>query len=1120
MVENKGLVKVIDIETSALLEEMLDHSSFPYKLKPEAKLHVVVIRDAYTDELFVAEGNKITKEWMKESLKGCKYLVQHNGVKFDLITLKLFGVLDYSVGYLEESDTLFGEEVKIIDTLILSRLFNPDRFGGHSLSEWGQRTGCAKMDFRGELIKRGIIPKDSPKGFEFKNYTPLMTEYCILDTEVGKRTFFALMREKSEYNGWDKAIKMEHKLADLAIRRESLGFWFDNDLAIKCVEDLTQKMDELRNKVNPVLPPKPMTKTELSNFTPPNTQFLKSGKPSTHIVKFAERIGGKIVENEEEKYFIEFEGNHYELPFNLPLKTHVEADIANLDHVKMTLTDVYGWIPQEWAERDFTKDSKKQSLSYEKRVVAFERWLKETEEGKYKKLRLQIGFENFKVKSVESFKEKVLERLHEDFPVRLPTSPKVRVGVEKELCPNLVKLGEQVSFANDFALYLTYKHRKSSIAGGEIEDMDFDEDIPNSGFLSMYREEDGRVPTPAIEIGANTSRYRHIGVCNIARPTSVYGKELRSLFGCGENAVFYGFDYASIEARIMAHYVFNYTDGEELGKTFVAEKPNDLHCYSEDTEILTENGWKTFGNLTVGEKVAQVDYNYNIEYVIPKEIVWQRYTGDMVLIENKNISQFVTPNHRVLYNTIKNKKLKIKTADYFETVKGTDIRIPLSGNLLGGLDIDTDIIRLIVATQADGCLAKDCSAIQFSFTKERKIARIINILNSLGAPYSVTKHIRKGREEVTIRIKASSFSMLIRDFLTDNKSFNNNLLNLNKEGRETFIEELQYWDGTLNNGNIIFDVTDEKSVDIVQAICHLTNMKSTKTSFVRNTAWGVTTIFRCFISGNTIPHAGIYKNVKRITNYDGFVGCVAVKSGLVVVRRKGRVFLSGNTKMAEVMGVPRSEAKSINYGIIYGASWKKIQKMTGKSDEESKRIVDGFWNTAVALREFKDKALKYWESTDKKFVPAIDGRKVNVRSPHSILNALFQSAAVIYAKYIAVMLMERLEKEHNLNIDPFIAKPDVCSMIEYHDEEDLYADPKLFKFEVFETKEKAEDFVNNWQGEQLSAIGHSSKGYYICLPNVISKATTESMRLLESNLKINVPMGFEYMLGRTWYDCH
>ena len=577
MEENKGLVKIIDIETSSLLEEMLDHSSFPYKLKPDAKLHVVVIRDAYTDELFVAEGKNITKEWMKESLKGCKYLVQHNGVKFDLIALRLFSVLDYSIGYLDEPDTIFGEEVKILDTLILSRLFNPDRFGNHSLESWGQRTGCAKMYFRGELIKRGIIPKDSPRGFEFKNYTPLMTEYCILDTEVGKRTFFALLKEKSEYDGWEKAIKMEHKLADLAINRESLGFWFDKDLAVKCVEDLTQKMEELQNKVNPLLPPKPMTKTELNNFTPPNTQFLKSGKPSTHIIKFANRIGAKIMENEEEKYFIEFEDKRYELPFNLPLKTHIPADISNLDHVKMTLTDVHGWHPTEWAIRDFTKDSKKISLPYEKRVTAFERWLKETTEGKYKKLRLEMAFKDYKVKDVESLYEKIKEKLNEDYPVRLPTSPRVRVGIEKELCPNLTALGDKVEFAKDFALFLTYKHRKSSIAGGELEDVDYDDEYPTSGYLSMYREEDGRVPTPAIEIGASTNRYRHIGVANVARATSIYGKEMRSLFGCGKNFVQFGFDASSLEARVQGHYIKKYPFGEELAESLVAEKPNDIH---------------------------------------------------------------------------------------------------------------------------------------------------------------------------------------------------------------------------------------------------------------------------------------------------------------------------------------------------------------------------------------------------------------------------------------------------------------------------------------------------------------------------------------------------------------
>ena len=804
MEENKGLVKIIDIETSSLLEEMLDHSSFPYKLKPDAKLHVVVIRDAYTDELFVAEGKNITKEWMKESLKGCKYLVQHNGVKFDLIALRLFGVLDYSIGYLDEPDTIFGEEVKILDTLILSRLFNPDRFGNHSLESWGQRTGCAKMDFRGELIKRGIIPKDSPRGFEFKNYTPLMTEYCILDTEVGKRTFFALLKEKSEYDGWEKAIKMEHKLADLAINRESLGFWFDKDLAVKCVEDLTQKMEELQNKVNPLLPPKPMTKTELNNFTPPNTQFLKSGKPSTHIIKFANRIGAKIMENEEEKYFIEFEDKRYELPFNLPLKTHIPADISNLDHVKMTLTDVHGWNPTEWAIRDFTKDSKKISLPYEKRVTAFERWLKETAEGKYKKLRLEMAFKDYKVKDVESLYEKIKEKLNEDYPVRLPTSPRVRVGIEKELCPNLTALGDKVEFAKDFALFLTYKHRKSSIAGGELEDVDYDDEYPTSGYLSMYREEDGRVPTPAIEIGASTNRYRHIGVANVARATSIYGKEMRSLFGCGKNFVQFGFDASSLEARVQGHYIKKYPFGEELAESLVAEKPNDIH-------------------------------------------------------------------------SVNSRKL----------------------------------------------------------------------------------------------------------------------------------------------------------------------------------------------------------------------------------------------------GIERGTIKSLTYAILYGCSPKKLEDMLSFTPEQAKQFYDDYWDAVPALRDFKKAVEDFWDKNGKSYVPGADGRKLHTRSKHSLMNLLFQSYGVIAMKYITILLMEDMEKQ-GYCISPFIGVPDVCSMIEYHDESQLLTSPKFYKFKVFATEEEAKNFTKNWDTSlgQLSAIGHSGKGYYIALPNVVSKGVEAAFLKTEELLKTNVSLGFEWVVGRTWKDCH
>ena len=619
--DKRGIAKTIDIETNNLLADMLDFSSFPYKLKPDAKLWCVVIRDIYTDEVFCAEKEEITKEWLQENLKGCKYLIHHNGIKFDLLCLKLFGVLDYTIGYLEQSDTLFGEDTKMVDTLIVSRLLNPDRFGGHSLKEWGLRTGLNKIDFRQLCINKGYIPKDSKKGSEFAKYVPEMLTYCIGDTDVTKNVFFALLQEMGDYKGWQQAIKMENKLADLAIRRESFGFWFDKELAVKCVEDLTQKMEELQNKVNPILPLKLMTKKDLNVFTPPNTQFLKSGKPSTHIIKFAERVGGRIVENQDEEYFIEYKSKTFQLPFNLPLETHTEADISNLDHVKMTLTDVYNWIPTEWGERDLTKDSKKQSISIEKRVKALERWYKDTMEGKYHKLRLQITFERFKVKNIEDLFETIKNKLDSDFPVRVPTAPKVRVGVEKDLCPNLIKLGEDVEFAKDFALFLTYKHRKSSIAGGEIEDMDFDLESPNTGFLSMYREEDGRIPCPAIEIGAASNRYRHIGVANIARASSVYGKEMRSLFGCGKGYIQLGFDYSSLENRVQGGYVRKYEGGEELAEMLLAEKPNDLHSVNAKKLGISRSDAKSFGYaILYGASVNKLSKMLGISMEKAKEL--------------------------------------------------------------------------------------------------------------------------------------------------------------------------------------------------------------------------------------------------------------------------------------------------------------------------------------------------------------------------------------------------------------------------------------------------------------------------------------------------------------------
>jgi len=171
-----------------------------------------------------------------------------------------------------------------------------------------------------------------------------------------------------------------------------------------------------------------------------------------------------------------------------------------------------------------------------------------------------------------------------------------------------------------------------------------------------------------------------------------------------------------------------------------------------------------------------------------------------------------------------------------------------------------------------------------------------------------------------------------------------------------------------------------------------------------------------------------------------------------------------------------------------------------------------------ALKELKEALEAQWRQNGEKYIIAIDGRKLFVRSKHSIINLLFQSGGVICAKYVTVMMMEKFEKA-GYCIDPFIGKPDVCSMIEYHDEAQLYCNPEFFKYERFNTEEEAKEFVKNWEGGQLSDISFG-KTWYVTYPNVVTKGLEESIKDMEKLLNLNVPLGYAYSVSNNWYGCH
>lgn len=578
-----------DIESNGLLNnDSIDYNASPYVLKESFKMHCIVVEEHDTGKLiafydgdtYVLDGRKYVendgeRDYVLEDYEPLEYehrqmeefpeyienhpfdkVVAHNGINFDFLVTKLYFGMDYTVG----PDTWAGKDVSIEDTLVISKTLNPDRFGGHSLDRLAELANRAqKVEFRKH------IPRD--KRFEF--FAADMLYYCIFDVKANTAVYDFLQWEKGDWK-WDEAIELEKAVAEIVTRQEHRGFHFNYELAEESIEELDALMEERRLRVEPLLPPRPATKKFMKDYTPPARQLKKNGDASSYLIKFAEKHGGTINEDTTE---IELYGKTYSLPMEQePIKTEMQATINDTTHIKNWLVSL-GWEPQEFKDKDLTlKSGTKVKRTEEELEKAVERYVEETFASNLMKFRLKhldiaVGTGQQQVKG------RLLRRA-EKRSLKVLTNPSFTVGQEKELCPDLEKVAKKFPYVKDIVEYLTYKHRRNSILGGGLE-WDEEEEA-EKGYLSNLRE-DGRIATPADTCGAATSRMKHKVVANVPRITSLYGENMRALFGVDLEELQVGYDFDSLEARIEAHYCWRHDKDKEYCESLTLAKPFDVH---------------------------------------------------------------------------------------------------------------------------------------------------------------------------------------------------------------------------------------------------------------------------------------------------------------------------------------------------------------------------------------------------------------------------------------------------------------------------------------------------------------------------------------------------------------
>ena len=207
------------------------------------KVWCIVAQDPLTGEIFKFTPDELQKGY--EFLATADTLIGHNIIGFDIPMIHKFSDVDLS-------------KIPVIDTLVLSRLFNPTREGGHSLENWGYKLGFNKIDFN-----------------DYLNYSQEMLDYCVRDVQLNTQVFKELRKESKGFS--KDSIELEQGVARIIKQQETNGFKFDILHAELLLAELREKKQAIEDEVQKTFKPKWVDSKLVTPYIKKDGQLSKRG---------------------------------------------------------------------------------------------------------------------------------------------------------------------------------------------------------------------------------------------------------------------------------------------------------------------------------------------------------------------------------------------------------------------------------------------------------------------------------------------------------------------------------------------------------------------------------------------------------------------------------------------------------------------------------------------------------------------------------------------------------------------------------------------------------------------------------------------------------------------------
>jgi DNA polymerase elongation subunit (family B) len=353
----------------------------------------------------------------------------------------------------------------------------------------------------------------------------------------------------------------------------------------------------------------------------------------------------------------------------------------------------------------------------------------------------------------------------------------------------------------------------------------------------------------------------------------------------------------------------------------------DFACFDTETEILTADGWKNCETLKEGDIGLTVNLvTNNVENDPVQKVFKYDYKGEMYKIKTPRKLDFVfTPTHRVVYqkkvggdNWKWNDKLVIEP---IEKINKYHISLPHFGEWIGRSQRTIRIGEFTFSTKlwfeffgrflGDGYLSERSISIFDNNKHVKQIKNLCNIIKKMGFSPKVYEEPKK--HSVTISIHNLKFRNALKELLNDkthsrDRDIPKEYLNFTPHELKYLLRGLMESDGSeYKSGEKVYSTINKTLADSFQLLalrcgynCVIRNALSK--GFGKKTPY-----YLCTLSGFRHKKSSyvVSKQFNHVIKeqYAGKVWCAATRNTTLIIRRRGKVIVTGNSLYPSIIKI-------------------------------------------------------------------------------------------------------------------------------------------------------------------------------------------------------------------------